>query len=350
MNGFVTGGPPAFHSQRSVTRLMLTVELALLPGILTLVWFFGPGVLINAAIAGACALGFEAAMLALRRRPILPTLSDHSALLSALLLAIALPPHVPWWVTVTATFFAIVVAKQLYGGLGCNPFNPAMVGYVVALIAFPQAMTHWVTAATDAAPAPDWHHALAQILRTGATPDAFSGATPLDFIRTELSRGVTLADAQHAYAHPGLIAAAGWEWVNLAFLLGGGILLARRHIDWRIPLGVLIGIGAPAWIGHLSAPQSMASPLLHGLSGATMLGAFFIATDPVSASTTPTGRWLFGLGVGALTWLIRSFGGYPDAMAFAILLMNLTVPLLDHYTRPRIVGEHIPPDNPDAAP
>ena len=350
MSGFVTGRSPAFHSRRSVSRIMLDVGLALLPGLLTLVWLFGPGVLINAAIAGGCALGFEAAMLALRQRPILPTLRDHSAVLSALLLAVALPPHTPWWVTVTATFFAIVVAKQLYGGLGFNPFNPAMVGYVAVLIAFPQAMTHWVAVPIDAGATPDWRQALAHILQTASTPDAFSGATPLDFIRTELNRGVALADAEHAYGQPGLLAMAGWEWINLAFLLGGIALLARRRIDGRIPLGVLIGIGVPAWIGHLIAPQSMASPTLHWLTGATMLGAFFIATDPVSAAATPTGRWLFGLGVGGLTWLIRSFGGYPDAMAFAVLLMNLVVPLLDQYTRPRVLGERSAPQNPDGPP
>lgn len=337
---FPTFSSPHLPGHSSVARVMREVLLALIPGILCAAWFFGWGVPINILIAAATCVLAEAAMLALRGRPVAATLADSSALLTGVLLALALPPLAPWWLVVIGSLFAIVVAKQLYGGLGYNPFNPAMVGYVVLLISFPREMTLWNPPA-----------GLGEQLGLGAalawkffaTPpaagglDALTMATPLDHVKTALSMSQTLREI---YAAPlfGGFAGHGWEWVSLAWLLGGIYLLWRRIIGWQIPAGMLGALCIIALLFHAGDTDSNPSPLFHLLSGATLLGAFFIATDPVSASTTPRGRLLYGAGIGILVYVIRTWGGYPDGVAFAVLLMNMAAPTIDHYTKPRVFG------------
>ena len=339
---FQVDSSPHLPPVNDVAQVMRQVLAALLPGIAVATWYFGWGVLINLWLGTLFAVAFEAGVLLLRKRPLRPVLGDWSAVVTAWLLALALPPLAPWWLLAVGMFFAIVIAKQLYGGLGFNPFNPAMVGYVVLLISFPAAMTNWLAPVTLT----DIHLGLLDSLRatfTGALPpdlswDAITTATPLDVVRSGLRQGATLDRIQDQIP-AGMLAGEGWEWTALAFAAGGLWLLRRGIIDWRIPVSLLTTMAALATLFWLYDPMHYSSPIYHLLGGGAMLGAFFIATDPVSGSATPTGRLIFGAGVGLLTFSIRNWGGYPDAIAFAVLLMNMAAPTIDAYTRPRVYGE-----------
>ena len=337
---FSISSSPFLNSGNSISRIMLAVLFALIPGILTHLHFFGWGLLINLAIAIPTALASEALMLRLRQRPIKPFLTDYSAILTATLLAIALPSLAPWWLIFLGTAFAIVIAKQLYGGLGYNPFNPAMVGYAMLLIAFPREMTTWLPAQThNIAFMDSLRYSLFDILPAGRELDAISMATPLDTMKTQLGLNMTIEEiSQHFQNLFGTLAGYGWEWVNLMFLLGGMLLIFMRVISWQIPVAVIGSLFLCALVFQLVDVDTHASPVFHLFSGATMLGAFFIATDPVSAATTVRGRLYYGAGIGILTYIIRSWGGYPDGFAFAVLLMNMAVPTIDYYTQPRVFG------------
>lgn len=332
---------PHQSSQASVSRLMLHVGYALVPGIATYVWLFGTGVLVHILLASATAIIAEAIVLALRGRPVASTLADSSAILTAVLLALAIPPLAPWWITVLGAAFAIILGKQLYGGLGYNPFNPAMVGYAMLLISFPLEMTRWPAAHSLLAQAPSLTDSISVIFANGVTVDAISAATPLDTLKTQLGQGMDIQNilASKDYAPLfGQFAGIGWESINIAFLLGGLYLLFTRRIAWQIPVAMLSSMIVLAGIFHYMDPQQYASPLLHLFGGATMLGAFFIATDPVSACTTPRGRIIYGIGITLITYAIRNWGGYPDGIAFAVLLMNMTAPMIDYFTQPRVFG------------
>ena len=323
--------PHATGNQRT-QRVMLQVLLATVPAVLVLTWLFGIGTLVNLLWASLVALGCEAAILAIRKRPITFYLKDGSALVTAVLLALALPPYAPWWLTLIAVGFAIIFGKQLYGGLGQNPFNPAMLGYVVVLISFPLPMTTW--------PAPHSVGMLAgieHIWGLASLPDGWSQATALDSLK--LNKSLTVDELWAQNPAFGRFGGQGVEWVNLAFLLGGLYLLKQKLISWHAPVGMLAALAVMSllfWNG--SGSDSNGSPLFHLLTGATMLGAFFIVTDPVSGATSQLGRIIFGTGVGVLVYIIRTWGGYPDGMAFAVLLMNLTAPTIDYYSRPRTYG------------
>ncbi|MCK9535499.1 MAG: RnfABCDGE type electron transport complex subunit D [Pseudomonas sp.] len=313
-------------------RVMLLVMAATVPGILALSYFFALGPLLNIILAGGFALLFEAAILALRKRPVTFFLKDGSVLVTGLLLALALPPYSPWWLIAVATGFAVVFGKQLFGGLGQNPFNPAMLGYVVVLVSFPVDMTTW-----PAAHSVDMAAGLQHVFFGQAFPDAWSQATVLDTLKTNTN--LTLQELWDSNPAFGLFAGYSSEWVNLAFLLGGLFLLRKKLFSWHAPLGMLAALFIMSllfWNG--SGSDSHGSPLFHLLSGATMLGAFFIVTDPVSSATSVQGRLIFGAGVGVLIYIIRAWGGYPDGVAFAILLMNLCAPTIDYFTRPRTYG------------
>ena len=321
----------------SVQRVMLKVLLALLPGIAAYVWLFGPAVLVHIALATVTALIGEALMLKIRRRPLELFLTDLSAVVTAWLIALTFPPLVPWWLTVTATLFAIVIAKQLYGGLGQNPFNPAMIAFAIAIVSFPSLMSQW--------PGTDGHFSSQLQVIFGLAPrlDGLTSATPLDTLKTALM----LAGDTHAttvssiLTNPdifGLAAGRGWEWVAIAYLLGGLWLIQQRVITWHMPAAFTAGIAVISGILWLWQPTAYASPLFHLLSGGAMLGAFFIVTDPVTGATTPRGKLIFAAGAGLLTYLIRVFGGYPDGVAFAVLLLNICVPLIDMYSQPPVFG------------
>lgn len=337
---FSTPVSPHRHAHGTVRGMMLQVLYALLPGFAVYVWFFGWGVVVHALLAASVALAAEAAMLRARGRALRPFITDASAVLTGVLLALSLPPLAPWWVTVVGTAFAIVIAKQLYGGLGYNPFNPAMVGYVVLLISFPREMTVW-----PAADVVSGHYIgmmdslrivfLGQPGTVGL--DAVSGATPLDLMKTQLGLDHMVSEIQSSPVF-GDFGGKGWEWLSNAFFLGGLWLLFRRVISWQIPVGVLGSLILISVVFYAVDAGAYPTPMFHVFSGGAMLGAFFIATDPVSAATTPRGRLLYGAGIGLLTYVIRTWGGYPDGVAFAVLLMNLAAPTIDYYTQPRVLG------------
>lgn len=328
---------PHTHNTNSTSKVMLTVALATVPGILVLTGLFGWGTLINILLAGVSALVFESLILSLRKRPVGFYLKDGSALLTALLLGLALPPFTPYWVTIIAVGFAIVFAKQLYGGLGQNPFNPAMAGYALVLVSFPvQLTTTWaLSVQMSGHEVLGFVETLQAIFAGIPVVDAYSGATPLDVYKNLISSGTT--DSAHNLNTFNGWLNGGWEWVNLAFLAGGLYLLHKRIITWHIPVSMLLALSlCSLFIGW---DQDLYTPLsLQLFSGATMLGAFFIATDPVSASSTPRGKLIYGAGVGVLLYVIRTWGTYPDAVAFAVLLMNFVAPLIDSWTQPRTYG------------
>ncbi len=332
---------PHLHKPVSTGGVMRNVMYATVPGLFILSYFFGFGVLINTAIACATAVICEFLILKARNKPVAFYLADYSAVVTALLLAVAIPPTAPWWLTVIGSSFAIVVAKHLYGGLGMNPFNPAMVGYVLLLISFPQQMTTWLPAEglDNSVNTPGLVESLNITFGINGA-DAISGATPLDTFKTYAGQPEILDS--NAILH-GTFAAYGWEWVNIAFLLGGIYLIGRKIITWHIPVGMLAAIFFLSGFFNTAVDSdNYPSILFHLLSGGTMLGAFFIATDPVTAATSNKGKFIYGLGVGALTYVIRTWGGYPDAVAFSVLLMNLAAPTIDYYTQPRTYGHKKP--------
>ena len=320
---------------------MLKVMLALVPAIAAYVWYFGPAILLSLSIASVTALVLETIAVKLRGLPAKPFLMDGSALVTAWLLALSIPSIAPWWLIVVGTFFAIVVAKHLYGGLGNNLFNPAMVGYAVLIISFPVQMTHWAApyslAGEHLGLFDAYNYIFGGTLPDGWKLDAISTATPLDTLRTQLQLHRTVAEISQMSIF-GSIGGQGSEIVALLFLLGGVYLWLTRIITWHIPVAFLGALAIIAGIFHLINPQLYATPWFHLASGGAMLGAFFIATDPVSGATTPKGKLIFGAGIGLLTYLIRALGGYPDGVAFAVLLMNITVPLIDAYTQPPVYG------------
>ncbi|PKM44391.1 MAG: electron transport complex subunit RsxD [Gammaproteobacteria bacterium HGW-Gammaproteobacteria-1] len=334
---------PHVHGPANVSGVMLRVVYALLPAIAGCVWLFGWGVVVNLLVAITAALVFEAAFLALRRRPIIITLRDGSALVTAVLLAVALPPLAPWWLVTVGVLFAIVFAKQLYGGLGFNPFNPAMAGYVLLLVSFPQEMTNWAAPAAlrsgDLGLVQVLLHSLTGALPTGTTMDALSSATALDTLKVQLGMAHTVSEIRGGPIF-GLFGGRGWEIVNGLILLGGLWLLWRRVITWHVPAAVLGSLALIATLFHLINPELYAGPLFHLASGGAMLGAFFIATDPVSGATSPRGQLVFGAGMGVLIYVIRTWGGFPDGVAFAVLLMNMAAPAIDYYTQPRVYGHN----------
>jgi electron transport complex protein RnfD len=334
---FATAPAPHVVPQASVRLMMLTVLVALVPGLVAQVWQFGPGVLIQCALALAAAEAAEAAVLRWRGKPLAPFLLDGSGALTAVLLAVSLPPIAPWWLTVFGTLFAIVIGKQLYGGLGHNPFNPAMVGYAVLLISFPLPMTAWLLPAGVAPDQPDLTELWALIFQRISVVDGITMATPLDTMKTQLGMGAGLDQIRNSPLFGG-VAGTGWQWVNFGYLLGGLWLLRQGVIAWQIPAGFLGILFLVSMACFLADPTAYPTPLHHLFGGATMLGAFFIATDPVTASTTPKGRWIYGALIGLMVFVIRSWGGYPDGVAFAVLLLNLAAPTLDHFTRPAPYG------------
>ncbi len=332
---------PYLTNAPSVSVIMLKVVLALIPAIFAYVWVFGGGILVVLSIATFVALTSEALMLKLRNRPVLPFLMDGSALVTAWLLALSLPPLAPWWLVVVGTFFAIVIAKQLYGGLGYNPFNPAMVGYAVLLISFPSIMTHW-PAPLDLAKAQlgfadQFHYIFGGLLPDGVKVDGITQATPLDYLKTQLGLHRDLQDITHESIY-GKFGGHGAELVTFAYLLGGIYLLQQKLITWHLPVAFLASLAIFSEIFYLVNPEHFANPLFHMFTGASMLAAFFIITDPVSGPTTPKGKLIFAGGIGILTYLIRVYGGYPDGVAFSVLLFNIGVPLIDAYTQPRVFG------------
>ncbi len=320
---------------------MLLVMLATLPGLTMLTYFFGWGNLINVVWACIVALISESLVLKLRHRPLGFYLRDHSALVTGLLLGLALPPFAPWWLTMIAVSFAIIVAKHLYGGLGNNLFNPAMIGYALVLIAFPVEMTSWLAPRALASASGEMAGFLDTvqiIFSVGTAPaaDAITMATPLDAFKHKGD-----LSTEQLWSTQAIFSAQSWpawQFISLAYLLGGFYLLYRKVFTWHAPISMLLSVAIISTAFWLYAPDSYASPELHLLGGATILGAFFIITDPVTSATSIKGKLIYGTLTGFLIYAIRTWGNYPDAVAFSVLLMNFAAPFIDIYTQPRTYG------------
>lgn len=342
---------PHTHSGALTAKVMLWVMVAILPALLAMVYYFGYGVLIQALLALSFAFVLEVGVSLCRHKPAFFYVKDFSGSLTALILAIAIPPYAPFWVVLIGVAMAILVAKHTYGGLGQNLFNPAMVGYVVLLVSFPLQMTTWLPPVALLPEPLSFSHGWQWIFygetqgvslhNIVASIDGLTQATPLDSLRTARTHGEQITYALHRsplfFSVGEYSFAKGWTQVNLCFLLGGLFLVIKRLIHWQIPVALLVTFGLLCGVNALIDPESP-TPLWQLLSGATMFGAFFIATDPVTASITPKGKVIFGALIGFLLYLIRYYGGYPDAIAFAVLLANMCVPLIDYYTRPRSMG------------
>lgn len=339
---------PHLRTPVTVPVLMRRVLYALAPALLAYIWFFGFGIVFNIVVAVVSAVGTEALCLRLQRRPLATCLGDYSAVVTGVLLAFALPPLTPWWITAVGSVFAIGVAKHAYGGVGNNLFNPAMAGYVALLVSFPDQLTNWLPPRMG-----DIDYAgiglfanlrfmLSGGLPDGYTLDALTRATPLDLMQTELGDMRMVAEIRNSSLF-GDFGGRGWEWIGNFVALGGIWLLFRGVIRWHIPVGMLGGLLVSASILYLVDSASYPSPGFHLFSGGALLCAFFIATDPVSAATTDRGRLIYGAGIGVLTYVIRTWGSFPDGVAFAVLLMNMAVPLIDRYTRPVAYGLREPP-------
>ncbi len=334
---------PHTTTSNTVSRVMVTVMAALAPATLFGFWLYGWPAIYLWIITVAAALFGEAICLRLMERPVKPVLLDGSAALTGWLLALSLPPWAPWWIGVLGGLFATVLSKQVFGGLGQNLFNPAMVARVALLISFPVQMTSWVgPLPLDAVAAPG---PLAGLLITfkGIPPalDAMASASLLGFAKTEMSRGIDLLQSltqapalSWLGSRPGSLGeTAGW-----LIAAGGVVMMAMRIITWHIPVAMLLGIALPAAILHAVDPAHYMAATTHVFSGGALLGAFFIATDYVTSPNTPRGQLIFGAGCGLLTWVIRTWAGYPEGVAFAVLLMNGLTPIIDSYVKPRIYG------------
>ncbi|WP_223787045.1 RnfABCDGE type electron transport complex subunit D [Marinicella meishanensis] len=337
-----TRGAPHLPSRISVQRVMRWVCLALVPATLAHLYYFGLGILIQMILATGSAYLFEWWCLRWRQQPLRPFLTDLSALVTAWLFVLCISPVAPWYVAVVGMFFAIVVAKHLYGGLGNNIFNPAMVGFAVILIAFPQAMSLWLppSGLMEANPSLGLGELMSWIFMGAPTAgiDAVTAATPLSAILTGLQQGFALSEivTQPIFGDFG---GQGWEWIANWLFLGGLVLWYKGIITWHVPAAVLMTTIAAATPFYLFNGDLYLAPQQHIFAGGTMLAAFFIATDPTSGCSSDRGKIIFGAGVAILTVLIRNFGSYPDAIAFAVLLMNMAAPMIDRLTIPQPYGK-----------
>jgi electron transport complex protein RnfD len=280
---------------------MLDVIIALLPAAAASVYFFGMGTLAIMLTGILAAVATEAAIQKIRNKPV--TINDGSAVITGLLLALTLPPALPLWMVAAGAVVAIGIGKQVYGGLGCNPFNPALVGRAFLIVSFPVHMTTWISPL-----------------------DGVTSATPLGMMKME---GIKTG---YMELFLGNVGGSLGETSALLLVLGGAYLIYRGVIDWRIPVSYLGTVAALTMIlGH--------DPLFHVLAGGLMLGAFFMATDMVTTPLTKLGRIIFGIGAGVLVVIIRLYGGYPEGVLFSILLMNIFTPIIDKFIRPRVYGE-----------
>lgn len=335
---------PHAVTTRTTSQIMGLVLLALAPALLAGFWQFGWSAFVTWFVCVASCVGFEALCLGWAGKRVMPVLWDGSAVLTATLLAMSLPPGLPAWMSVLGSFCAIVLAKQVFGGMGCNVFNPAMVGRTILLVSFPVQMTQWMNphALHDGM---TLTQALAHQFGSLPLPDAVTSASLLGHVKTELGRGIGMLDALMPFANDSALvgqrAGSVGETASLFILLGGLFLMAKRIIGLPIPLGFLLGLGVPAMIAHHAAPENFLPASTHLLSGGAMLGAFFIATDYVTSPSARLAQWIFAIGAGLLTWLIRTWGGYPEGVGFAVLLMNAVAPLLDIWIRPRIFGRSV---------
>jgi len=307
----------------SSEQLMVRTTIALTPGLLAAIYVFGLGILFNVLFAILIAVILEFVLQRLLGHPF-SRVATSSGCLAAVLLALCLPPLLPLSYVALGVGFALIFGKYVYGGLGQNLFNPAMVGYAALLLTAPLALSQWLP---ESGITPDLETLLAIKLQLQPV-DGYTGATALDLLR---NRGALTIEeywltAETVFSDQMLIGSA--------YLLGGIYLIQAKIINYQLPLAMLLGLLVPSLLAFDGgSSSSLGSPILHFFAGATLLGAFFIITDPVSSPNTPAGIITYGLLIGLLTFLIRGFGAYPDGLAFAVLLANACGPLLDHTAR-----------------
>lgn len=334
----ITISSPHVYGQLSTDALMQKVLLACLPGLLVLCYYFGWGPLINVVLMSLFSVMFEAFALWLRGRSPMTGLRDYSVLVTAILLGVSLPPLLAWWMLLIGAGFSVLIAKHLYGGLGYNPFNPAMVGYVVLLICFPLEMSSWLTPSNLLTQASlSLSQSLAIVFQTMPLVDSYTSATVLDAFK--FREGLTVDEFWQQTPAIGLFSSVSAQWTNIAFLVGGIWLLQQKIYTWHAPVGMLAGLAVMTILFYSGGSSTSGGSLFfHWFSGATMLGAFFIITDPVTSVSGRNARFYYGVGAGVLIYIIRVWGGYPDAVAFAILLMNFAAPFMDQFIKPKVYG------------
>lgn len=326
MEKLIISPAPHIHGGDTVSKNMYGVIIALVPALLTGLYFFGIGALVVTITAVLASMLFEF----LIQKFILKngnTLPDGSAALTGLLLALNLPANIPVWMIIIGSLIAIGVGKLSFGGLGNNPFNPALVGRVFLLISFPVDMTTWPVVKP----------------LTTAYLDAATGATPLAMIK-EASKNGTMGDLDLpslANMFVGNMMGSIGEISALALLAGLVYLMWRKIITWHIPISILATVFIFAGILHLADPNVYVAPMAHLLTGGLMLGAIFMATDYVTSPMNPRGMLIYGVGIGILTVVIRTFGAYPEGISFAILIMNGFTPLINFYVKPKRFGEKV---------
>ena len=330
---YILSSSPHAHARSSVSGIMLDVIVALVPALACSVYFFGVKALVVAGTCIASCLVAEAlCRLAMRREN---TIGDLSAVVTGLLLALNLPPDIPLWMAVAGGFFAICVAKQVFGGLGYNPFNPALAARAFMLVSFSEAMTRWTSSTWNAA--------------AGAACDATTTATPLQYLKTfataawekmpEADRALDFSNVSFLKAtFLGNVNGCLGEVCSLALLLGAAYLLFRRVITWHIPVAFLGTVAAYAFFNYGMNVTALKLAEVHVLSGGAVLGACFMATDYVTSPITARGKLVFGCGCGLLTMLIRTQGSFPEGVSFAILIMNAFTPLISRFTQPKTFG------------
>jgi electron transport complex protein RnfD len=323
------------QNRMTSSQIMQKVLLATIPGVAALTWHFGFGTIINILWACLFAVGFESLALYLRKQQIVLHLKDNSTFVTAVLLGICLPPASSWWLILIGTGSAILIAKHLYGGLGRNLFNPAMIGYAILLLLFPAMLNTWFAPyGISQNTTLNLFDAVQKSLGITANYDAVAMATALDVFKQ--NNNLLISELWRQSSAFGIWGGRGWEWVNLGFLAGGLYLLQQRIFTWHIPAGMLLGLSVMAlFFYHGGNASSGGSPLFHLFSGGTMLGAFFIATDPVTSATSTKGKFIYSLAIGVLVYIIRHWGIYPDGIVFSVLLMNFLAPVIDHYTKDR---------------
>jgi electron transport complex protein RnfD len=314
---------PHVKGEETIGRIMWSVNLALLPAFIMSVYFFGPKALYVTALCIVTALASE--YLYQKWLNQTPTIGDGSAFLTGLLLGMNLPPTLPFYIPVVGAFIAIIITKMLFGGLGYNIFNPALIGRAFLLISWPKAMTIWSE--------PTAHF---------VALDAKTTATPLGILKEEgLGKLLELfGDKTDLYTQLlfGNRAGSIGETSAIFLILGALYLLYKRYITWHIPVSFLATVGVLAWIFGGEVGFFTGDPVIHLLSGGLMLGAFFMATDYVTCPSVRKGQIIFGIGCGAITMLIRLKGGFPEGVMFAILLMNCFAPLIDRSVQTKLFG------------
>lgn len=329
MNKLIVSPSPHVHSGDSIKKLMYGVIIAMVPAMAASFWFFGLGAIIVMLTSIASCLLFEFLIQKyILKRP--ATLTDGSAIITGILLAFNVPSNLPLALIIIGAAVAIGIGKMTFGGLGNNPFNPALVGRVFLLIAFPVQMTSW--------PIP-FESPFAYL-------DATTGATPLALLQEGVDAGKSVSEVLSGLPNyfdllMGRIGGSAGEVSAIALLLGLGYMLFRKIITWHIPVAVLGSMAVLAAVFHVSEPQLYADPMFHLLTGGALLGAIFMATDYATSPMTVKGMWIYGVGIGVLTMLIRNFGAYPEGMSFAILIMNAFTPLIDTYVKPKRFGETV---------